>query len=166
MSICPGCGLDLPDDDTASYDGYYHTSPECWSLYSQVMTDEYENDTLYEQCHQLTVDAYAVQHAGGEHPDASVGLHLTGLHLVLEAGVEPGNVPQHYQTLSEVVDPWPGFAPPRMPDDLLTIRDVAEAETPTEHATRSREWAGSLWEAWSPYHDVVASLVTMHLTAS
>jgi len=165
MPICPGCGLDLPPDDTASYDGYYNTSPECWSLYSDVLTKEYENSTLYEQCHQLTVDAYAVQHAGGDHPHRSVGLHLTGLHLVLEAGVSPTEVPQLYETLEEEAEPWPGFTPPRMPDDLPTIRTVAEAETTADHANRARAWAGDVWEAWSPYHDVVASLVALHLTS-
>ena len=33
-STCPGCGLRMPVSDTAAYEGYYNTSPECWDVKS------------------------------------------------------------------------------------------------------------------------------------
>lgn len=57
---CPGCGLTMPGSDTAAYEGDYNTSPECWSVYAEVLAEEYSNSVLYSQVHQLTVDTYAV----------------------------------------------------------------------------------------------------------
>ena len=55
---------------------------------------------VFGQVHQLTVDAYAVQHAGGAHPDKSVGVHLCGLHLVLVQENAPPSVPPLLQSSS------------------------------------------------------------------
>ena len=77
-STCPGCGLRMPVSEGAAYDGYYNTSPECWSVYTEVLGAEYSNPVLFGQVHQLTVDTYAVQHPGGLHPDKSIAIHLAG----------------------------------------------------------------------------------------
>ncbi len=52
---------------------------ECWQLYTEVLGDQFSNIVLFGQVHQLTVDAYAVQHSGGGHPDKSTAVHLSGL---------------------------------------------------------------------------------------
>ena len=39
------------------------------SLFEEVLAAEFQNPVLFRQIHQLTVDTYAVQHAGGQHPD-------------------------------------------------------------------------------------------------
>ncbi len=103
-TTCPGCGLKMPRRDTASYDGYYNTTPECWEVYTEVLSAEFSNAVLFGQVHQLTVDAYAVQHAGGPHPDKSVGVHLAGLYLVLVRGIRPMNVPRLLQDLARQVE--------------------------------------------------------------
>lgn len=160
---CPGCGLVLPPSDTAAYDGYYNASPECWSVYTEVLAEEYGSAVLYGQVHQLTVDAYAVQHAGGDHPDKSVGIHLAGLYLMLECGAKPPEVPPLHQRLAQAVADWPRFEPPPLSDNVPTVFDVALAENMSEHIERSREWARRIWAAWAPYHDAVANLVARHL---
>ena len=87
-TICRGCGLKMPARTTSSTSrGYYNTSDECWDLYTEVLGTEYSNAVLFGQVHQLTVDAYAVQHAGGPHPDKSFAIHLYGLYLALEKGI-------------------------------------------------------------------------------
>src|SRR5713226_6930200 len=108
---CPGCGLRMPKRDVATYHGYYNASPECWLVYTEVLAQEYSSAVLFGQVHQLTVDTYAVQHAGGPHPDKSVDVHLSGLYLVLERGVRPTEVPPKMQQLASRVDAWPHFAP-------------------------------------------------------
>lgn len=160
---CPGCGLALPPSDTAPYDGYYNTSAECWSVYSEVLAEEYSNAVLYGQVHQLTVDTYAVQHAGGGHPDKSVGIHLAGLYLMLEQDISPPEVPSFHSQLAQAVEAWPHFAPPDDPNDLPTVLEVGLADSMEEHAERSRAWAESIWAAWSAHHDAVSRLVDRHL---
>ena len=88
-SICPGCALDMPRRPGALNTSYYHASAECWTVFGEVLAAEYSNAVLFGQVHQITVDAYAAQHAGGQHPDKSVGVHLSGLYLVLVKDVRP-----------------------------------------------------------------------------
>jgi hypothetical protein len=161
-SRCPGCGLLKPVSDEGTYDGYYNTSPECWGVYTQVLGAEYSNVLLFGQVHQLTVDTYAVQHAGGIHPDKSVDVHLAGLHLVLERGFAPPSVPRQLQRLADSVDVWPHFAPPNG-TGLPTVCDVALADSLENHVRTVREWAEVVWASWSRYHGEVAELVERHL---
>jgi hypothetical protein len=160
---CPGCGLRMPASERASFDGYYNASAECWSVYTEVLGAEYSNAVLFGQIHQLTVDAYAVQHAGGPHPDKSVDIHLSGLYLVLEQGVHPMSVPKLLQTLAETVDPWPRFIPPA-DRGSLTIFDVALSGSDEQHSTAVREWARVVWQSWAEHHAAVAGLVARYLT--
>ena len=161
-STCPGCGLRMPVSDTAAYEGYYNTSPECWDVYTEVLGSDFSNAVLFGQVHQLTVDTYAVQHAGGIHKDKSVAIHLCGLYLVLDRGIPPTSVPKLLQRLADAVETWPHFPPPA---DMgsLTICDVALSDSIEEHINTVREWAGLVWQAWSQYHDEVADLVSHHL---
>jgi hypothetical protein len=89
QAACPGCRMKMPPDESAAYDGYYDCSPECWGVYSEVLGQQFSNAIVFSHVHQLTVDAYALQHAGGKHKDKSVVIHLCGLHA---AGVE--KIPQ------------------------------------------------------------------------
>ena len=159
---CPGCGLRMPVRHGALYDGYYHTSPECWAVFTEVLGAEYGNVTVFGQVHQLTVDAYAVQHAGGRHPDKSVGIHLCGLHLALEEGVKPPTIAPMLHRLAESVETWPHFPPPGLTRDP-TVLDVALAGSAEEHVAIARRWARTVWADWSAYHADVAALVSRHL---
>ena len=155
-SRCPGCGAELAAG-ALPYRGYYHTSAECWSEYTHVLAVEYQDTALFAQVHQLTVDAYAVQHAGGPHPDKSVAVHLVGLYLVLERDFKSFDVPPRLQALASVVTKWPHFEVPKC-RALLTAHDLAKAGSPREHATRVREWAEQIWSMWSAHHPAIASL--------
>src|SRR5438128_326311 len=99
----------MPISDRAVNHSYYNTSPECWGLYTEVLGAEYSNAFLFGQIHQLTVDTYAVQHAGGLHPDKSIDIHLFGLYLVLERDLRPTNVPPLLQRLAGAIQAWPHF---------------------------------------------------------
>lgn len=163
VRACPGCGLVMPLDEGAVYDGYFYTSPECWSVFTEVLAAEYSDAVLFGQVHQCTVDAYAVQHAGGSHPDKSVGVHLCGLYFVLKHGVKPPDVPPLLQRLVRTIDVWPHIEPPASADDPITVLDVALAGSLTEHVDRVRAWAEHVWAAWALHHDAVADLVQSHL---
>ncbi len=162
-SVCPGCGLRMPVSEAAFYDGNYNTSPECWSVYTEVLGSEFSNAVLFGQVHQLTVDSYAVQHAGGRHPDKSVAIHLAGLHLILGRGVRPPNVPKLHQRLAAVAKNWPHFPPPADAESV-TVFDVALSGSTEEHIKTVREWAALVWKAWSGHHGEVAGFVERYLT--
>ncbi|MCM3904937.1 MAG: DUF5946 family protein [Pyrinomonadaceae bacterium] len=139
-----------------SYDRKFHASAECWSVFEEVLAVEFQNAVLFGQVHQLTVDAYAVQHAGGKHPDKSVCVHLVGLYLMLEWGVAPVEVPPLLQHLASGTS-WLHLDPPEARASL-TVYDVAVAEGAQMHALRVREWAAQVWRAWSPHHDAAREL--------
>jgi hypothetical protein len=148
----------MPRRENSPPDGYYNTSPECWAVYTEVLAAEYSNALLFGQVHQLTVDSYAVQHAGGPHPDKSVDVHLVGLHLVLERGVRPTEVPPLLQQLASRVQAWPHFPPAT--HQTMTVFDVALAGSVEDHIRLVRQWATGLWNAWSAHHSAVAQLAT------
>lgn len=155
-SRCPGCGAELAAG-ALPYRGYYNTSAECWSEYTHVLAVEYQDTALFAQVHQLTVDAYAVQHAGGPHPDKSVAVHLVGLYLVLERDFKPFDVPPRLQALSAAVANWQHFEVPKR-RAVLTAHDLAKAGSTQEHATRVREWADQIWTMWGAHHPAIAAL--------
>lgn len=149
VARCPGCGLEALPTNTP-YDRYFNASPACWSVFQEVLAAEFQNAILFGQVHQLSVDAYAAQHAGGPHPDKSVCLHLVGLHLALERGIAPVKVAGYLQRFAKAAPSWPHFAPPdRVP---ITVLDVATAASIQEHALRVRRWATQVWRAWGDQH--------------
>jgi hypothetical protein len=141
------------------YDGYFHCSPECWGVFTEVIGAEFSNAILFGQVHQLTVDAYAVQHAGGPHPDKSVDVHLCGLHLVIERGIKPPLVPPILQKLASGTTAWPHFEPPA-DRGAMTVFDVAVAGS---HIEAVRAWSRRVWQTWSAHHGAVAELIGKHL---
>jgi len=156
-TTCPGCGLEMPASDLV-YDRKFHASAECWSVLEEVPATEYQNAVLFGQVHQLTVDAYSVQHAGGEHPDKSVCIHLLGLYLVLERGVPPMQVAPLLQRRA-AAGGWPHLEPPEE-RAALTVFDVGMAGSPQEHARIVQEWAREVWRVWRPHHAAAAELAT------
>jgi len=155
MSTCPGCGLEMPLSGR-SYNRKFNASAECWSLFEEVLAAEFQNPVLFGWVHQLTVDTYAVQHAGGQHPDKSVCIHLTGLYLMLERGVPPVRVPALHKRLASRKS-WPQLDPPKQ-HATMTVYDVAVADSPQTHARRVRKWAEAVWRVWSPYHRLAREL--------
>jgi Family of unknown function (DUF5946) len=152
---CPGCGLQMPPSEKARYDGYFNSSPECWVIFEEVLAVSFSNPKTHGPVHQIIVDAYAVQHAGGKHPDKSVDIHLVGLHAAFSIGMEPGRVPDMLRRLADAVREWPHFERPEF-SSPLTILDVAVAETAADHLQRAETWARAVWESWAEQHDAVA----------
>ena len=159
---CPGCGLRVSVDGAPPYDGYFNTSPECWSLFTEVIGREFGNSVLFGAVHRLTVDAYAVQHAGGEHPDKSVDIHLIGLYLALECAVPLARIAPLFQRLANRINYWPHLPPPRF-RGRMTIRDVADTQSVNEHIEAVNAWARSVWSAWSSCQDKIAGFVRENL---
>jgi hypothetical protein len=152
----------MPARDTVAPRSYYNTSAECWDLYTEVLATEYSNAFLFGQIHQLTVDAYAVQHAGGRHPDKSLDIHLFGLYLSLEKGIRSPYVPPLLQRLASAIEVWPHYNLPTK-RVAITVFEVAMADSVGDHMRLSQEWAQSVWQCWAEHHTAVARVVTHHL---
>ena len=164
---CPGCGLDLPRGKGV-YEGSFHASPECWSVFCEVLAAEYQDAPLFGRVHQTTVDTYAVQHAGGRHPDKSVSVHLVGLHLALVRRVPPPEIHPYLRALTQAVPEWPHFEPPDVlgAPGRITVLDVALAGSSADHAAIVRTWATETWERWRPHHAAVEALAALAFTSS
>lgn len=154
LESCPGCGALVPETDGPTH-RYLGASPGCWAVFGEVLAREY-SDQRYWPVHQLTVDAYAVQHPGQTSPQTiqSVAVHLISLYLVLEEGrtVDEAGKAMHWATTQKHHFRW--LEPPASRGNI-TILDVREATSPAEHAELVEAWARSAWDTWSDHHETV-----------
>ena len=151
----------MPIDGKAAYDGYYHCTPECWGVYGEVLGFQFSNAVVFGQVHQMTVDSYALQHAGGPHPDKSIAVHLAGLHAAFDLGMHQMQIPRLLQRLARNVQTWPSFSPPRTTSSM-TVFEIALADTPREHRAGVKQWAAVVWDSWSVHRDEITLLVASH----
>ena len=163
-TTCPGCGVALPGSGLP-WDPRRNASPECWQLYGEVQGFELAHAELVRDYHQLTVDAYAAQHAPrerrGDLPPIGVAYALVGLHLALDRGMPGVEVRAAHQRMGRPDASWPPLAAPGKAG-ALTVFDVAAAGvmagSPAGHARAVRAWAAAVWRAWAAQHAAVAAL--------
>jgi hypothetical protein len=161
---CPGCGLQLPASGLR-WDRGRNASPECWQLYGEVQGFELNHRELVRDFHQLTVDAYAAQHAsremGGDVPPISVAYALVGLHLALDRRVSGVEVRAAHQRMGKPDPSWPRLPVPEA-TGAMTVFDVAAAGamvgSVVGHAEAAQAWAAAVWQAWAAQHATVAAL--------
>ncbi len=122
------------------------SAPGCWALYTEVLGREYSNQDYF-AVHQLTVDAYAVQHPGGDNPQArqSVIVHLAALCGHFEHRLP---APMLIRLRKEMAKQRPLllFKPPYSYD--LTVLDVFRAQSAVEHSRLVSRWAYCVWAEW------------------
>ena len=138
---CSGCGLSVPPN-----------SPSCPELFDQLIARDF-SDFRYGRVHRLAVDCYALQHPGRYCSSAkSLMAHLAGLCIALEC--ESGLAA--YQALQRSLNGNPPLARPAVPAfrGSLTIAHVQGACAPGSYASAVKEWAGSVWQAYSGLHDL------------
>lgn len=159
-SVCPGCGLAPPGSPGLA--GRSDASAACWQLYGEMQGYETQHLARLGRFHQLMVDAYASQHAGGSARPISTAFGLLGLELALERRVEGSRVRAIHQYLGGRSSEWPAFAPPERRAEL-TVFDVASAESVEAHGELVQRWAAAVWAAWQPAHEQVVALLEEHL---
>jgi hypothetical protein len=157
LEICPGCELSLPILDGPTHP-YIGASPSCWALFGQVMAREY-GQPAYMKVHQLTVDAYAVQHPGRAEPRSvrSVWGHLASLYLQVEQDVPTDRAKQVIPLVTSQSDSL-GWIEPPAPCREMTIADVLAATSPAEHCSTVEQWARTVWNCWSSHHQRIAAI--------
>ena len=159
-SVCPGCGLTLPG--RANLHGRSNASEACWQLYGEVAAHEAAHLVVLGRHHQLMVDAYAAQHAGGSAARIGVAFALIGLRLSLDEGWSGDEVRDAHQYLGANFKAWPEFGPPAE-RTWMTVYDVALATSPDDHARLVRRWAAEVWAAWEQVRENVVALLGARL---
>jgi len=154
---CPGCGIDLPDEGE-SLERRRNASAACWRLYGEILLHESAWLARVGRLHQLTVDTYGAQHAGGHAPAIATAFGLIGLRLALEDGWTGTEVRAAHQYLARRHRTWPAFAPASI-TWRVTVIDVAGIGSPEAHEEAVSRWAADVWSSWRREHDRVARLV-------
>jgi hypothetical protein len=156
--ICEGCGANIPDVDGATHN-YMLSAPGCWQLYGEVLAREYSN-VSYMKVHQLTVDAYAIQHPGKpeRRTKQSVGLHLMSLYQTQVNSLKPHEATAFLQKAAQAAIEFTWLKPPaRM--GQITVVDVHAANSAEAHQQVVQAWAASAWKAWSAHHETIIQWV-------
>jgi hypothetical protein len=146
-AVCEDCGAPVPGGKSG-----------CQKLFDEVIAREF-GDYRYGRSHRLTVDVYSLQHPEPYmRSGKSFAAHLTGICAALET--------EKSAAINRAVQQWlngnPAIdKPAQLPQarGALTIAYVHGAATAEEHKGRVWEWARSVWEAWSDYHDLARQLI-------
>ena len=141
---CSGCGAFVADIDGPTH-RYIGASPGCWAAYGELSEKE-AGDFRFMRSHQMTVDAYCMQHPGKPSPQTirSVAVHLVGLHLQLEPKPSAEGLYATRQRVASLGKEgklnlfW--LEPPASPGEI-TVLDVIGADDHVEYTERAREWA-------------------------
>jgi hypothetical protein len=130
------------------------SSPACWSAFGHILAAEYSNPDLM-AVHRLSVDAFAVQHPGGESRQAiqSVGLHLARLQFQLEHGPQPDEANAFMLRIAARKHTLPRLAPPA--GYRVTTADVAPVAGTGEHEEAVRKWAEDAYQCWAHAHEFI-----------
>lgn len=152
---CFGCGGEYPEVDGPTH-RYMASTPGCWAIYGNILAREYGNPVEYFGVHRLTVDAYAVQHPGGDDRQSvqSVGLHLVRLCLFLECGLTAENANAAMLEAAGRKHVFFRLEPPASMGPV-TAADVHRATNGGAHQAIVTEWAKSAWAAWADHHGTV-----------
>jgi len=138
---------------------YMESTPACWAAFGRVIAREY-SDQRYFSVHQLSVDAYAVQHPGvpSRQSIQSVAVHLVRLCLFLEHGLTPERANHAMLAAAKQKARYQWLQPPDFLGEL-TVADVEATSSVNAHLDMVRRWAAQMWEVWSPHHDIVRGWV-------
>jgi hypothetical protein len=152
---CPDCGAVVPDvPELRTGHTYVGAIAGCWAAYTELMGRQLCDPRLA-GVHMLAVDAYMAQHPGtpGRQAAQSVWVHLVGLCLVLEHGID---VVMSARAKARVAAPDATFEWLAPPASLgpVTVLDVLAAPD-ADGGAAVRRWAESVWAAWSPHHSAI-----------
>ncbi len=157
MSVCPQCGVDLPEHDGPIH-RYFGASPACWAAYGKVLDREYSDPAFFKN-HRMTVDAYALQHPGDKSPQAvqSINIHLISTTLIFKHNAKPDRALIAMQKISKASKKNStlfNWLNPPISLGKITVMDLVHITQLNEHLKQVETWAHCAWQAWANHHDV------------
>ncbi|GAA6182415.1 hypothetical protein NBRC116594_38530 [Shimia sp. NS0008-38b] len=158
QTTCPGCGGRF-DNITGPTHAYMISSSGCYAAFNRLLAAEYSDPAL-RTTHRLTVDTYAVQHAGDPNSRRavqSVGLHLARLKLQLTHDLPPKETNDVMLGMSEHKATLIPLAPPTR--FTLTVADVAPRAGTKQHSAKVRDWAQATWDDYAAHHDYISDWI-------
>jgi Family of unknown function (DUF5946) len=160
VTVCPACGIRLPELRDALLNALVNASAECQSLCHELSLYTLSHGDAF-FIHQVAVDAYAAQHAGPASRTITIAFALVGLCLLLERGYTGKAVQRAHMRLASRSKRWPSFDPPAHRGSV-TVADVLRAVPGSERDTAIMQWATSVWTAWEQAHPAVRTLIARH----
>jgi hypothetical protein len=163
LEPCAGCGRLYPPIEAPTH-AYIGASPACWAHYGELLALEY-GDARLMRWHRLTVDAYTAQHPGfpGRRSAQSVHVHLAGLYLTLERGLDGRAVARAMQRLADG-RAYAWLDPPPLATEA-GVPELIEAAGEAAYGDRARAWAEGVWRAWAPHHPAIRAEAEAALTS-
>ncbi len=155
ISVCPGCGLELPSEGTAA-GGRHNSSPECWRLFGELSAYTLTHgDPRF--IHQHAVDAWQLQHAQITKSNIGIAFSLVGLYLACEKGRTGRAAQLAHMELGKTKRNYGDFVIPkeRAP---LTVLDVLNVPPGPGRDAKLMEWARAVWMSWPHAHAWTAEL--------
>jgi hypothetical protein len=149
------------ESDYAGTDDKFFASNACRDLYDELSAYTL---TLHDQdfTHQLVVDAYRAQHAGGGAKPIGVVFALAGLCLVNEHDYSGKDVQRAHMRMARARRPWPEFALPTE-EASMTVLDVLQTGVDARRDA-IKKWSAAVWEVWNSEHERVRTLIREHLS--
>ncbi|MEM6640583.1 MAG: DUF5946 family protein [Pseudomonadota bacterium] len=155
--ICFSCGACTPIAPGSATHRYMRSSPGCWAAYGELLAREY-GDPAFMRFHPLTVDAYALQHPGGDDPQSisSVHVHLASLVAYFDRGAPLHSLSDIRKDVVKRKASFERLVPPPSLGNVV-VSDVLPAVDAAEHGVLVERWARSVYRAWSAHHKEVVS---------
>ena len=135
----------------------------CQALMDEIGARAY-GDPAYAATHNLAFDAYCMQHVDRYCRSAkSYAAHLTRLCCGLEQSGNPKIYAAVQKWLNGTVElEKPPILSHRGP---MTVADVRAARNAEEHTRLVRDWAASVWKAYTTQHDLARNWIQSALSA-
>ena len=147
MSLCPGCGLDLPDRGAPATS--LNATQACWELYGELAA--YTTTRGRDFIHQHAVDAYQAQHAVRSATNIGPAFSLIGLCMALERGATGLEVQRAHMHMARLRRDWPPLDFPAQ-SSALTVCDVLDAEPGDDRDEALMRWCRAVWDSWGHAH--------------
>ncbi len=157
---CRDCGALVPDVEELRADHLYvGAAPGCYAAFAELSGRELADVSLGPS-RMLATDVYMAQHPGlpGRQAAQSVWVHLAGLCLVLERGVDPISSARAKALVAAPDAEFPWLEPPESLGPM-TVLDVLATGSSEEHREAVRAWADSVWGAWRVHQPAVRARV-------
>jgi len=150
---CTYCGI-----KTEAIGGPVHrylvSTPGCWRKFGEILAREYEDIRLF-KCHDLTVDAYALQHPGveGNQTINSSNIHLVSLYAYFVMKTDLSELSRIKQNVAKRKREFFWLEPPHDMKEL-NIGCLNTTDNPDAYCSDVEEWARYVFLKWEEHHEV------------